>query len=93
MTAFTPDPLTPFDLLMRANGIRLPSVWQAAFEEAEETLTASNPGGVDLLDVGRAAWDCLPPEARNEALDALVYGWWESYQDQKARNAWAGESA
>lgn len=82
--------LTPFELLMRDNAIVLPGIWQVAFEEAEELLLAANPEGVDLLDVGRAAWDCLPPEARDEALDALVYGWWESYQDRKARNAFSG---
>lgn len=90
MSAFD---LTPFDVLMRDNAIVLPSVWQAAFEEAEELLLAANPEGVDLLDVGRAAWDCLPPEAREEALDALVYGWWESYQDHKARKAFSGEAS
>lgn len=86
--------LTPFDVLMRDNNVVLPGIWQAVFEETEATLLAACPGGVDLLDVGRAAWDSLPDdEARHEAFDALFYGWWETYQDRKARNAWTGGAA
>lgn len=87
--------LTVFEVLMRDNRVSLPDVWQAQFEEAEAVLMAAAPHGVDLLDVGRAAWDCLPDEARDEALDALIYGWWESYQDRKARTAFnaTGEAA
>lgn len=81
--------LTPFDVLMRDNAMVLPSLWQAMFEETEERLLAVAPEGVDLLDVGRAAWDCLPAEAQAEALDALIYGWWETYQDLKARAAFS----
>ena len=56
------DALTPFESLLLANNVRLPSAWQTAWEEAEATLQA-------------------------EALDALVYGWWEAEQDRKARAA------
>ncbi|RRQ81508.1 hypothetical protein [Streptomyces griseofuscus] len=77
--------LTVFDALMRDNRIVLPSVWQAAFTETEEQLTEACPWGVDVLDIARAAWDCLPEAVRGEALDALFYGWWEAEQDRRAR--------
>jgi hypothetical protein len=83
--------LTAFELLLRCNEVRLPSVWQVAFEETEATLTAAAPTGVDLLDIAHAAWDCLPDEAaREDALDALFYGWWEAEQDRKARAGQTG---
>lgn len=83
--------LTVFDLLMRANEVRLPGVWEAAFDETEEQLLAAAPHGVDVLDIARAAWDCLPGEARDEALDALFYGWWETREDRRSRTQTGGE--
>lgn len=83
--------LTAFDEITA--GISRPSIWQAAFEEAQEQLLDACPDGVDVLDIARAAWDCLPDEvAREEALDALFYGWWETWQDRKARTQ-GGEPA
>lgn len=85
--------LTPFDVLMRDNEVRLPPEWQVAFEEAEQTLALVHPEGYDLLEVGRLAFESLHDDLKPAALDALVYGWWETYQDRKARNAWAGGAA
>ncbi|MFI8191448.1 hypothetical protein ACIF8T_21935 [Streptomyces sp. NPDC085946] len=85
--------LTVFELLMRDNDVRLPGVWQAAFEEAEAQLLAVAPHGVDVLDIARAAWDCLPDEARGEAMDALFYGWWENWQDRQTRTGQGGGAA
>lgn len=79
--------MTAFEVLMRDGGVRLPNVWEAGFEEAQEQLFAVCPQGVDLLDVCRAAFDSLPDDAQGEAMDALFYGWWETYQDRKARGA------
>ncbi|MFB7736252.1 hypothetical protein ACFC08_18065 [Streptomyces sp. NPDC056112] len=84
--------LTAFESLLRDGGVRLPSIWQAVFEETQEQLFAACPEGVDLLDVCRAAFDSLPEAARGEAMDALFYGWWENFQDRKAREAWGGAS-
>jgi hypothetical protein len=86
------EPLTPFDEI--TSGVPKPPIWLAAFEETEAQLLAACPNGVELLDVGRAAWACLPDEdAREEAFDALFYGWWETYQNLKARNAFSGGAA
>ncbi|GAA2192834.1 hypothetical protein [Streptomyces bangladeshensis] len=82
--------LTAFELLLRENRIVLPSVWQAAFEETEAQLAEACPWGVDVLDVARAAWDCLPDDLKPAALDALFYGWWEAEQDRQARTEQAG---
>ncbi|NED31020.1 hypothetical protein [Streptomyces sp. SID8499] len=83
--------LTAFEALLRASDVRLPSVWQAAFDMAEAELSEVCPWGVDVLDIARAAWDCLPDEkARDEALDQLFYAWWEAEQDRKAHGQAGG---
>ena len=74
--------LTAFELLLRASDVRLPSAWQAAWEEAEATLRDTFPEGYDVLDVGRLAYDSLHDDLKPAALDALVYGWWEAQQDR-----------
>lgn len=79
--------LPEFESLLRANDVRPPSVWQVMWEGAEETLAAAHPEGYDLLDVGRLAFDSLHDDLKPEALDALIYGWWEAEQDRKARAA------
>lgn len=76
-----------FESLLRASDVRLPQLWQTAWEEAEQTLAALFPEGYDLLEVGRLAFDSLHDDLKGEALDALVYGWWEAEQDRKARAA------
>jgi len=81
------DDLTPFESLLLANNVRLPSAWQTAWEEAEATLQAVFPEGYDVLEVGRLAFESLHDDLKAEALDALVYGWWEAEQDRKARAA------
>ena len=84
--------LTAFDEITAS--IPRPSIWRAAFAEAEAHLADASPAGVDVLDIARAAWDCLPDEeARDEALDALFYGWWEAEQDRNARTRQAGGAA
>lgn len=77
------DPLKVFAEI--TVGVPRPSMWQAAFAEAEEELRGANPAGVDDLDIARAAWDCLPDEeARDEALDELFSAWLKTRQDGNA---------
>ncbi|MGZ0231179.1 hypothetical protein [Streptomyces sp. CPS1] len=82
--------LTAFELLLRSNDVRLPSAWQAAWEEAEDTLRALFPEGYDITEVGRLAYESLHDDLKSAARDALFYGWWEAEQDRKARTAQAG---
>jgi hypothetical protein len=75
-----------FELMLRVNGVRPPAVWQVMWEGAEETLAAEHPHGYDVLDVGRLAFESLHDDLKAEALDALIYGWWEAEQDRAARD-------
>ena len=77
--------LTRFEQMLRVNGVRPPAVWQVMWEGAEETLAAEHPEGYDVLDVGRLAFESLHDDLKAEALDALIYGWWEAEQDRKTR--------
>ena len=87
----TPFDLTPFEEITSA--IPRPSMWGAAFAEVQALLLEANPAGVELLEIGRAAWDCLPDQAaRDEAFDALFYGWWEADQDRQASAARDGSA-
>lgn len=82
--------LTAFEALLRASDVRLPSVWQAAFEMAEAELLEACPWGVDVLDIARAAYDSLSDEDKEAARDQLFYAWWEAEQDRKARTEQTG---
>ena len=82
--------LTAFELLLRASDVRLPSAWQAAWEEAEDILRIEHPEGYDVTEVGRLAYDSLHDDLKPAARDALFYGWWEAEQDRKDRAAQAG---
>jgi len=79
------DALTPFESLLRASDVRLPHLWQTAWEEAETTLQAVFPEGYDVLEAGRLAFESLHDDLKPVALDALIYGWWEAEQDRAAR--------
>ncbi|QLJ01476.1 hypothetical protein HZZ00_10890 [Streptomyces sp. NEAU-sy36] len=80
--------LTAFELLLRDNNLVGPSPFEVAFDQVESQIEVGTPVAVDVLDIARAAWDCLPDEAaREEALDTLFYGWWEARQ---ARTEQAG---
>ncbi|MGW5431843.1 hypothetical protein ACWET9_32290 [Streptomyces sp. NPDC004059] len=81
--------LTAFELLLRSNDVRLPSAWQAAWDEAEDTLRTTFPEGYDVTEVGRLAFASLHDDLKPAALDALFCGWWEAEQDRKARAAQA----
>ena len=85
------DPLTPFEEITS----QLPplTVWQASWNEAEETLREVRPDGFDVLEIGRIAWDCLPEEEREAALDALFYCWWTALQSDRERRAAYEEQA
>lgn len=86
MTAWMPEPLSPFDEITA----KLPhtSPWQAVWSETEELLRETHPEGFDVLEIGRIAFDCLPEGERGEALDALFYCWWSTLQsDSEARAA------
>jgi hypothetical protein len=75
--------LTAFEVLLRDNQLARPSVWQVAFDQVESQIAADTTVHVDVLDIARAAWDCLPDEAaRDEALDTLFYGWWEARRNR-----------
>ncbi|MFD5579045.1 hypothetical protein [Streptomyces pseudogriseolus] len=78
--------LTRFEFLLRASDVRLPSAWQAVWAEAEEIMRVEHPHGYDVLDVGRLAFESLHDDLKAEALDALIYGWWEAEQDRAARD-------
>ncbi|CUW31712.1 hypothetical protein [Streptomyces reticuli] len=82
--------LTAFELLLRSNGVRLPSAWQAAWDEAEDTLRVLFPEGYDVTEVGRLAYESLHDDLKPAALGALFYGWWEPEQDRQDRAEQAG---
>lgn len=81
------NPATPdeFDRIMC--GVPMASAWEAMFAEAEETLQAARPEGVDVLDIGRAAFDSLPESEKEAALDVLFYTYWAARQDDLAARA------
>lgn len=83
--------LTPFEQIT----CRLPqlSAFQAAWNEAEELLTATYPEGFDVLEIGRIAFDCLPEAEKPAALDALFYAWWSSLMADRERRAAFEEQA
>lgn len=83
--------LTPFEVLIRVNAVRLPSAWQVMWEEAEKTLAATHPEGYDVTDVGRLAFESLHDDLKPAVLDELFYRFWESEQDRQAAARIGGE--
>ena len=74
-----PYPIDEFDRITS----RVPyiSAWDAMFSEAEEMLRETRPEGFDVHDIGRAAFDSLPEEEKEAALDVLFYTFWAARQD------------
>lgn len=83
--------LTPFEQITA----KLPhlSPFQALWNEIEEVLVETHPEGYDVLDIGRAAFDCLPESEKPAALDALFYCWWTALQSDREQRAAFEEQA
>lgn len=96
MSHIMPDPRfdapDEFDRLM--SGVPLVSPWQAMFAEAQELLAEAYPGGFEVEEIGRNAFDALPESEKEEALDVLFYTYWAATQnDLEVRASYqAGES-
>lgn len=66
--------LTEFNALVAE--VRLPTPWQAAFEDTHDQLRAELPEGFDPRLIGRAAWESLPEAFKEKALDELFHTYW-----------------
>lgn len=74
MTAWTPEPLTPFDEV--TSSIPAVSPFRAMWNEAEEMLREAHPEGFEVEEIGRVAFGSLPDAEKEEALDCLFYTFW-----------------
>ncbi|MCX5584219.1 hypothetical protein [Streptomyces erythrochromogenes] len=89
------EPLTEFDVLMSQNQMPYISLWQAAFDAAEEELLATWPQGFEVEKIGRLAFERLPEGEKVKALDELFYAYWSGLMNDRealARLAAGGES-
>ncbi|WP_412078972.1 hypothetical protein ACLF6K_37145 [Streptomyces xanthophaeus] len=89
MSHIMPDPEfdTPdeFDLLMAESKIPVLTPFAAMFNDAEEALaTTVRLERFTPEEIGREAFDCLPEDEREAALDELFYTYWAAReQDRK----------
>ncbi|MCY0962455.1 hypothetical protein [Streptomyces sp. H27-H5] len=86
----TPD---EFDLIMRE--VAPLTAFAALFDEAEELLAATRPGGFDIEEIGRLAFEELPESEKAAALDELFYTYWSARELERDARPWrreAGES-
>lgn len=60
----------------------MPTMWQTAFEAAEEQLQAELPEGFNPRLIGQVAWEQLPEGAEEKARDELFYVYWAA-QDRE----------
>lgn len=74
----TPD---EFDLLMAEVPVLTP--FQTLFNEAEELLLATRPGGFDVEEIGRLAFGDLPEAEKAAALDELFYTYWAAREQDR----------
>ena len=90
MTAAIPDfPLDDFDRI--TSGVPMLSAFRVLWNEAEELLQESHPEGFKPEEIGRTAFDCLPEEERETALDELFYAFWVlTVEDRERRAAQTG---
>ena len=83
-----PDPeyqLDEFDRI--TSGIPMLSPLRALFNEAEELLQATHPEGFKPEEIGRIAFDCLPEQEREQAMDELFYAYWVLTVEDRERRA------
>lgn len=74
------------------DGIATPTLWQTAFDMAEDQLREINPEGFNVEDIGRRAWDELPPAEKEIALGELFYTYWSCLQsDAEEMDRWERE--
>ena len=86
MTAWRPEPLTPFDEITAKLRMAI-SPLQTVFEQAEEELLATRPEGFNPEDIGRRAWELLPEAEREQAFAELLYTYWEATTDDRETRA------
>jgi hypothetical protein len=77
------EPLTEFDVLMSQNKVPYISLWQAAFDAAEEELLATWPQGFEVEKIGRLAFERLPESEKAQALDELFYNYWAARDNDR----------
>lgn len=70
------EPLDEFDRI--TSRVRMVTPLQTMFEQAENELLASDPGGFTPEDIGRLAWERLPKAERDTAFGELLYTYWEA---------------
>lgn len=80
-----PEPLDEFDRI--TTDVRMVSPLQAMFAWAEEHLLATRPGGFEVEEIGRLAYESLPETERRQAFDELLYAYWETVAAD--RETWA----
>ena len=86
MSAPTPDyPLDEFDRMTAS--VPMLSAFRVLWNWAEELLQANHPEGFEPQEIGRTAFDCLPEEEREAALDELFYAYWERIVDAREDRA------
>ena len=90
MTAWMPEPLTPFDEI--TSDIPAVSPFRAMWNEAEEMLRAAHPEGFEVEEIGRVAFGSLPDSEREEALDCLFYAYWSATMADREAAARHGQS-
>ena len=82
--------LTPFDRYQLdafdriTSRVRRVTPLQVLFAWAEEQLLVERPEGFTPEDIGRKAWDALPPEEREGAMAEVLYTFWEALEIDKA---------
>lgn len=72
-----------FDVLMSQNKVPYISLWQAAFDAAEEELLATWPQGFEVEKIGRLAFERLPEAEKAAALDELFYAYWSGLMNDR----------
>lgn len=88
----TPPPDYPLDDFDRITAqVRMVSPLQTLFAQAEEELLATCPEGFTPEDIGRRAWELLPPDEREQAFGELLYTYWEAAVAD--RETWARHDA
>jgi hypothetical protein len=86
MSTPAPDyPLDDFDRITAS--VPMLSAFRVLWNEAEELLQESHPEGFEPQEIGRIAFDCLPEQEREQALDELFYAYWERIVDAREARA------
>jgi hypothetical protein len=86
-----PEPLTPFDEI--TSRIPMLSPFQAMWNESEELLQATRPDGFEVEEIGRLAFEELPPAEKAAALDVLFYTYWTATLADRETHAAHGGAA